>query len=115
MKPTRGTVGHAMQTLHIRGKARACNYQRRKWKGGGKGGGSRACSGAATKFHFPPFLFSANATPRTFYPIFRRYKLILISERARCGGREGRAVGFIGIRVTRCDVIVALTSPVHRS
>lgn len=46
--------------------------------------------------------------PPAFYPICQRYKLILISERAHAGflGREGRA-GFIGIRVTRCDVIVA--------
>ncbi|KYN13086.1 hypothetical protein ALC57_14769 [Trachymyrmex cornetzi] len=59
-------------------------------------------------FTFHPFHSRPASATTAFYPICQRYKLILISEQAHAGflGREGR-VGFIGIRVTRCDVIVA--------
>ncbi|KYQ51419.1 hypothetical protein ALC60_09474 [Trachymyrmex zeteki] len=72
------------------------------------GNGDRVLFRRPQNFTFHPFHSWPASATTAFYPICQRYKLILISEQAHAGflGREGR-VGFIGIRVTRCDVIVA--------
>ena len=72
------------------------------------GNGSLVLFRRPRNFTFHPFHSRPASATTAFYPICQRYKLILISEQAHAGflGREGR-VGFIGIRVTRCDVIIA--------
>lgn len=110
MKPTRDTLlrKQAGQTLPIRASAEssACNYQRGKWKW--RPGLAPVLFRRPRNFTFHPFHSRPASATTAFYPICQRYKLILISGLAHAGflGREGW-VGFIGIRVTRCDVIVA--------
>lgn len=96
MRPTRGTqLGTQCKLYIFAGKPEFAIISVENGNCVGEGT-ARARSGAATKFHFPPFPFSANATPRTFYPIFRRYKLILISERAQTQAAKGGRLDLLG-------------------
>lgn len=111
-----GADGRAAQTSAVRAvtlNPRRCNYQPAE---SGSGGALDVLFRRPRNFTFHPSHPQAAPAAAAFYPIFQCYKLILISARAHAGlprPREGR-VGFIGIRVTRCDVIVADSSALDR-